>query len=306
MREAGLIIAAALVYFGVRGLTEGQVDRAFANADALLRLERALGIAWERGSQGLIVDHGFLVTVTNWVYVYGHWPVIVASGIFLYVRHRSQYRLLRNAMFVSGLIGFLFFAAIPVAPPRLVDPGLIDTVTQYSHGYRAVQPPALTNQYAALPSLHAGWNLLVGIVLFQVTTNVAVRAFAVAMPVAMAFAVVATANHFVLDVVLGTVVVLVGLAFATWLVPRTMDVSERPRRRIERSARSPVRRRAPVRELAARVADSRGARRTGDRSRRAPLSRAARGAPPEDARPGPASVGSLEARESVRAAARRL
>jgi hypothetical protein len=300
----GLIVVAAFLYFGVRGLTEGRIDHAFDNADRLIRLERLLGVAWERGVQQLILDHHFLVTATNWVYVYGHWPVILGCGVFLYARHRPQYRLLRNAMFISGLIGFFFFVTLPVAPPRLADPGVVDTVTQYSHGYRALQPTALTNQYAALPSLHAGWNLLVGIMLFQVATSAVLRAFAIAMPVAMAFAVVATANHYVLDVVLGTIIVLVGIAFAARFVPRTMDASERPRRRIERSARSPVRRRAPVRELPARVADSRGARRVGDRGRRAPLSRAARGAPLEDARPGPASVGPLEARESIRAAAR--
>jgi membrane-associated phospholipid phosphatase len=304
-REIAVIAVAALVYFGVRGLTESRIDRAFENADRLLRLERSLGIAWERGLQQFILDERFLVTATNWIYVYGHWPVILGCGVFLYVRHRREYRLLRDAMFISGLIGFAFFAALPVAPPRFVDPTVVDTVTQYSHGYRALQPPALTNQYAALPSLHAGWNLLVGILLFQVTTSVALRAFAVAMPVAMAFAVVATANHFVLDVVLGTIVVLIGLAFATRVVPRTMDASDRPRSRTERSAWSPVRRRARVRELHPRVAGSRGARRTGDRGRRAPLSRAVGGAPSEDARPDSTLVGSLEACESIRASAPR-
>ena len=100
-------------------------------------------------------------------------------------------------MIISGLIGFVFFAVVPMAPPRFVLPEIVDTVTESSSGYRALQPPALTNQYAALPSLHFGWNLLLGIVLFQATTRIPVRAFAVGMPVAMAFAVVATANHYV-------------------------------------------------------------------------------------------------------------
>lgn len=303
-REIGLIAAAALVYFGVRGFTEDRVDRAFANADALLRAERALGIDWERALQELIIDHRWLLTATNWVYVYGHWPVIVACGVVLYVRSRDHYRLLRNAMFISGLIGFVFFAGFPVAPPRLADPGIVDTVTEYSHGYRALQPPALTNKYAAFPSLHAGWNILVGIVVFQATTSRTIRAFAVAMPVAMAFAVVATANHFVLDVAAGTVVVLVGLLAASLITP-TLGAGERPRRWIERSARSPVRHCASVRELPDRPAGSRGAGDRGGRGRRAPLSRSTRGAPSEDARAVADPVGPVEARESVRAAPRR-
>ncbi|HEX2496066.1 MAG TPA: phosphatase PAP2 family protein, partial [Gaiellaceae bacterium] len=72
-REVGVIAAAALVYFGVRGSTEDKVGRAFENADWLSRLERELGIAWEQGLQDLVIDHSWLVTVTNWVYVYGHW-----------------------------------------------------------------------------------------------------------------------------------------------------------------------------------------------------------------------------------------
>jgi hypothetical protein len=218
-REIAFVLFALLVYFGVRGLTEGRVDVAFANADSVLRLERALGIAWEGQIQGFVVDHDGLVTVANWVYVYGYWPVIATSAVVLYARRRQKYVLLRDAAIISGLIGFAFFAFVPVAPPRLSDPGLVDTVTQYSEGYRALQRPGLTNQYAALPSLHAGWNLLVGIVLFQATTRVAVRVFAVAMPSAMAFAVIATANHFVLDVIVGTLVVLAALAVAAGRQP---------------------------------------------------------------------------------------
>lgn len=304
-REIGLIAAAALVYFGVRGFTEDRVDRAFANADLLLRAERTLGVAWERALQELIIDHGWLLAASNWVYVYGHWPVIIACGVVLYAHRREHYRLLRNAMFISGLIGFLFFAGFPVAPPRLADPGIVDTVTEYSRGYRALQPPALTNKYAAFPSLHAGWNVLVGIVLFQATTSRAIRAFAVAMPVAMAFAVVATANHFVLDVAGGTAVVLVGLFAANLVTPRTITAGERPKRGIERSARSPVRHRASVRELPDRLAGSRGAGDRGGRGRRAPLSRATRGASFEDARAAADPVGPVEARESLRASPRR-
>ena len=298
-REVAIIAAAALAYFGVRGFVEGRIHRAFENADALLAAERTAGIAWERKLQELIVDSDALTAATNWVYVYGHWPVIVACGIFLYLRYRDQYRLLRNAMFISGLIGFAFFALLPVAPPRFADPGIVDTVTQYSEGYRALQPPALTNKYAAFPSLHAGWNVLVGIVLFRAVTTPAVRAFAVAMPVAMAFAVVATANHFVLDVVGGVLVVLVGLLAADRLTAATIEGSERAR---STTAPSPVRRRAPLRQLPRRTADSRSARRADGRGRRPPLPRAARGAPSEDARPGSDPVGPVDDREPVHSA----
>jgi hypothetical protein len=306
VRELALVALAVLAYFLVRGLTEGRVDRAFANADALLRFERMLGIAWELPIQGAILGHQASITLANWVYVYGHWPVIAVSAVLLYVHRRDSYRLLRDAMIISGLIGFVFFAVLPVAPPRLVEPGIVDTVTEYSHGYRALQPPALTNQYAALPSLHFGWNLLLGIVLFQSTRRIGVRAFAVAMPAAMAFAVVATANHYVLDVVLGAVVVLVGLAGATLLHTRTLGRGERPTGRNGRQAGSPLRGRAPVGELAEQPADRGGAGNPGDRGGRAPPPLQAGGASPEDPRADPTPVGSLEAGEPVRTPAGRL
>ena len=213
-REVAVVVVAAAVYGVVRAVTEGSVARAVANAEAVSRIEHTLGIGWEHSVQSLVIGSTALVTLVNWIYIWGHWPVIIVAASLLYLRRPIHYRILRSAIVTSGLIGFLFFYKVPTAPPRLVDPGLADTVLQQSHAYRALQPPSLTNQYAAMPSLHFGWNLLVGIVLFAAFASIAVRVFAVAMPIAMAFAVVATANHFVLDVAVSMAVVAVGLAVA--------------------------------------------------------------------------------------------
>lgn len=219
-REVLLIALAILLYFAIRNATAGNAADAFANAGRLVRIEDALGIDWEAGLQSATVSSGVLVTLANWVYIWGHWPVILGVATWLYLRRPRHYLLLRNAMFASGLIGFLFFALFPVAPPRLLGLGLVDTVTERSDAYRALQPPGLTNQYAAFPSLHAGWNVLLGIVLVLAVASLAVRLVAVALPVAMALAVVATANHFVIDVAAGVAVVLVGLAIALFLQRR--------------------------------------------------------------------------------------
>jgi hypothetical protein len=214
IRELGLVAAAALIYFGVRNLTVGAEAEAFSNADRLARLEERARIAWERPLQDAILGRDGLLTLFNWIYIWGHWPVIITAAIFLYRTRPDRYLLLRNAMFVSGGIGFLFFALLPVAPPRLVDPALVDTVTLHSDAYRALQPPGLTNQYAAFPSLHFGWNLVVGVAVWGATRHVLLRLLSILGPAAMAAAVVLTANHFVLDLVGGLVVVL----FALWVV----------------------------------------------------------------------------------------
>jgi membrane-associated phospholipid phosphatase len=211
VREVVLAALAALAYFGIRNLTVGAADEAFANAGRLARLEERIGIAWEQTLQGWLVDHEWLVTLFNWIYIWGHWPVIITCAILLFLLRREHYFELRNAIFLSGAIGFLFFAFLPVAPPRLVDPALVDTVTQNSEAYRALQPPGLTNQFAAFPSLHFGWNLLLGIAVWSATRNPVLRALAVLGPAAMAAAVVLTANHYVIDVLAGGAVVLLAL-----------------------------------------------------------------------------------------------
>jgi membrane-associated phospholipid phosphatase len=216
-REVVIVAAAGLVYGTVRELSQGSTRTALLNADRVLRLERSLGLAWEGTAQSFILGHDILIDLANWMYIWGHWPVIAVVAIALFAFRRDRYRLLRNAVIISALIGFAFFAVLPTAPPRLANVGLADTITNWSSSYRVLQPPKFTNQYAAMPSLHFGWNLLVGIILFTATRSLVVRLFAVLMPAAMAFSVVATANHWVLDVVAGAAVVLVGLFIATRL-----------------------------------------------------------------------------------------
>jgi acetyl esterase/lipase len=212
-----LVSAAVGVYFMTRGLTESDPARALRNADQLISFERVTHLYQEPRLQALVVDHDRVVTLLNWIYIWLHWPVIVAVLIWLVRSHPEPYRLLRNAMFVSGVIGLVVFALYPVAPPRLAGLGLTDTVTSHSHSYRVLQPPAFVNQYAALPSLHVGWNLLLGISLVRHGRHLALRVFGLLSPVAMAVAVVLTANHYVIDVVVGVLVALVGLALAARL-----------------------------------------------------------------------------------------
>ena len=214
VRQLALVGLAILFYFLVRGLTEGDAGLAQRHAHALEDLERRLHLHWEPALHHFTVDHSWLRVAANWVYIWGHWPVIIPCLVWLYFRQPTRYGRLRNACFISGAIGLVIFAAYPVAPPRLTPGGFVDTVTRYSHAYRVLQPPALVNRYAALPSLHAGWNLLLGVMLFQASRRRYVRVFAVVLPALMALSVVATANHFVLDVVVGCSLALLGLVLA--------------------------------------------------------------------------------------------
>jgi hypothetical protein len=211
-REIGIFVLAYLTYFGVRAVTQGHRDVAVENAYRVWELEQALGIAWEEGAQAVVLGSQTLLDLVNGVYIWGHWPVLIVGGAILFHLSRHHYQHLRDVCLISGGLGLLIFTLFPLAPPRLADLGMLqDTVTLHAETYRQILPPSLVNEYAAMPSFHAGWNLLLGISLFRATRNPALRSFAVLMPGGMAFAVVATANHFVVDVVAGAAIVLVAL-----------------------------------------------------------------------------------------------
>jgi hypothetical protein len=152
------VAAGVAAYFGVRGVTEGSEAAAVDHAQDVLHLERAVGLDVEAGVQAALADLPAVVTVANWVYIWGHWPAIVVTLLWLAVTRRSVFRRLRDAMAVSGAMGLCVYVTYPVAPPRLAGLGMTDTVTDQSYAYRVLQPPAFANQYAAMPSLHVGWT----------------------------------------------------------------------------------------------------------------------------------------------------
>lgn len=222
-RELLVVFIAAAVYWGGRGLTEGSEALAIENGLRVVDLEKALGIFWEMRMQDAIHDSDVLVTLANWVYIYGHWPVIFGIAAWAFVRHPNAYFLTRNAFLMSGLIGLVVFVVFPVAPPRLLDIGFIDTVTERSESYRLLQPPSLTNQYAAMPSLHFGWSLLAATALFT-TLPKPFRYVALLMPIATLGGVVLTGNHFFLDAAAGAAVAMLALWLSVQLrnrLPRT-------------------------------------------------------------------------------------
>lgn len=208
--QAGLVVIAVFVYFRVRGLTESSADVARRHAHEVVAFEKSVGLDVEGKLQALFAPSETIQTFANWIYIWGHWPVIIITMVWLAWHHRREFLRLRDAMLISGAMGMAVFVGFPLAPPRLADLGLVDTVSEQSRAYRVLQPPAFVNQYAAMPSLHAGWDLLVGIAIVTAASSVALKIVGFAMPVLMAVAVVATANHYLVDVFAGVALVLVG------------------------------------------------------------------------------------------------
>jgi len=191
-------------------VTKEAESAAFAHAEDLLRFERRAGLDIESWAQELIIGNEAIVTFFNWVYIWLHWPMVLGAFFWLYRYNKRGFVLFRNAMILSGAIGLVFFVTYPVAPPRFLD-GFSDTVSDLSTSYKYLQPPSIVNKFAALPSLHVGWNLLVGVVLFQAIRQSPIRFLPLLSPVLMTMAVVFTANHFVVDALMGAAIALVAL-----------------------------------------------------------------------------------------------
>ncbi len=213
-KEFAVIVVCVVAYFGVRGLTEGNADLAMDNAVRVVDVERNLGLFHEQAVQDTMISLLGSDAPLNMMYIWGHWPVILVMACWLMLYRPRTYSMVRNAFIISGAIGLVIFATFPVAPPRLSEFGFEDTVTAHSDAYRVLQPPAFVNQYAAMPSLHFGWNLLIGGALAMEARWRLVKVVSIVLPIFMAVAVVATANHFILDVIAGGFVALLGLIAA--------------------------------------------------------------------------------------------
>ena len=218
--EIGLVALAFLLYFIVRGSVVDRDAEALRNAVDIIDIERSLGFFWEPDLNAAILDYGALIQLFNAVYFWLDFPFIVAVGLWLYFfGHRHEYTVARDAVLASGAIALIVYHLFPVAPPRLLPPeygfNFVDTLEKYTGlAYQAQSTQPFVNPYAAVPSLHYGWAVLVGGVLFWTTRNIWLRAVGVFQPIGQFTAILFTANHYILDAMAGLVVGLMGLLVA--------------------------------------------------------------------------------------------
>ena len=200
LRELLLVAALWLAYSIGRVAADGHPSAAYTNAARVWDFERALHLPDEGTLQHLLLHSGTLVTAANSYYAFVHFPATAAFLVWLYLRRPAHYRLARNAL--AGLTGaaLVIHALFPLAPPRmLADAGLVDTGSRYGPTvYGSPDTDSLANQYAAMPSLHVGWALLIAVTLIAVTRS-RWRWLWLAHPALTIAVVVATANHYWLD-----------------------------------------------------------------------------------------------------------
>jgi hypothetical protein len=187
-------------YLAIRGSSIDSHKEAIAHATSLLDLERATGLMREADVQSIFHP---VVDFFSAYYMLGFGPLIATTLIWLGIRHRDAYVRLRTLLFVSlglAVIGYVFY---PTAPPRLVPGlGISDTVGLSAHDTGSVAGIRF-NPYAAMPSMHVGWSVLVGIFGFRAARSRLLKAFFVAHPFLMVLTVTATGNHYFVDAIGG-------------------------------------------------------------------------------------------------------
>jgi hypothetical protein len=212
--EILFIVPAYAAYQFVRAHVGGSAGEAFDNARHVIHIERQLGIFHEAFLQQLILPKEWMVDAVNYIYIYGHLPVIILVAIWLYTSHRDNYAFFRNAFLISGVIALVGFTTVPLAPPRYMPEfGFTDTII-HAKSYYILQSPKIVNQYAAMPSLHFGWDLLVAVAIGYNTRALWVRRITYFLPLVTLSGIVLTANHYFLDAAAGALVAALGLGIA--------------------------------------------------------------------------------------------
>ena len=213
--EVALFAIALLIYQASRALVIGQPSTAFENAAGIITFEKSSGLFIETSIQGWVLNHIELTEALNYFYLYAHWTVTPLFFIWLYKRRRRVYPYVRNAFFAANGIALIVFMLFPVAPPRLVDTrdGFVDTLHQISdfdlHGGVF---SGWFNPHAAVPSMHFGYALMIGMVGMVLLRSWPLRLIALVYPALVFLTITGTANHYVLDSVAGGIVVAIGFA----------------------------------------------------------------------------------------------
>jgi PAP2 superfamily protein len=208
--ELALVVGLFLIYKLGRLVADGHVGRAFNNAKKVWDFERWAHLPSETAVQHAMMHSELVVRTANVYYAWVHFPVTVALLLWLYIYRPAHYVPIRRLMAVVTGLALAAHMLFPLAPPRMVAAfHMIDTATVY--GPSVYGPPStdtLSNQYAAMPSLHVGWALIVAIG-FILSTRARWRWLWALYPVATFAVVVGTANHYWLDGLIGGVLVAV-------------------------------------------------------------------------------------------------
>ncbi len=202
------------LYQLARGVADHDTAKAFANGLRVINLERNANALFELTFQRAAHSSDALSWFASFTYWNSEFTVVGLALLWVYLRRHDSFARFRNAILLANAIGLVGYVLLPTAPPRMFGGlGFVDTLAQFgglNHGSGLIE--LASNPYAAMPSLHAADALIVGLALALTTRRTIVRVLWALWPGWVWFCVIATGNHFWLDVVAGIVVALAALA----------------------------------------------------------------------------------------------
>jgi len=200
-------------YQVARGLADRNPPKAFDNGLHVIGIERHANALFELTLQRLVDGSQVLATAASWTYWNSEFTVLGLALLWVYLRRNEAFVRFRNAILLANVIGLVGYVLLPTAPPRMFpDLGFNDTLSNFSelnHGSGVIEFAA--NPYAAMPSLHAADALIVGLVLASVCRSKVAKVLWLLWPAWVWFSVMATGNHFWLDVLGGVIVASIAL-----------------------------------------------------------------------------------------------
>jgi len=224
--EGATLVALYGVYELIRGGGNATLSAARSHTDSIVSFERHLHVFDEQSLQNAAHAVPALPSVLGVAYVVLHFVGTTAFIVWMYRRHRDHFAFVRNTLIASTAIGLAIYVLYPAAPPRLAGLGFVDTVTNGAHlNLSSNLLGSVYNPYAAVPSLHFGYALIVGVGIAAYATRRSVRIAGALYPAVMLMVIVATGNHFFFDAAAGAVVVGAG-----YLVGRALGAGAREAR----------------------------------------------------------------------------
>jgi membrane-associated phospholipid phosphatase len=216
-----LFCGAYWVYRLVRGQVFGQRQAAFDNAHAIVDLQRALHVFVEVDVQRWAIDAGWVEDVGSWMYLNTHFVVTTFTLAFIYLFRNEHFYWVRNMFMVAMGLALVGYVVFPTAPPRLMpELGFVDSVSAFTGVSGDSEVNALFNPYAAVPSMHVGFALMLAIAMVRMTRRTWVKALWVVYPLVVSFVVVVTGNHWIFDAVAGAAVAVVSAVAAQTVFAR--------------------------------------------------------------------------------------
>ena len=221
LRQVSLFVAVYFAYGLVRGLVEGRATAAFQHAREVIAIERTLHLFVEPSVQAWASGSHLLMEMASWLYVNAQTSVTIGALLYLYLRYNRSFYYVRNMFMIAMAIALVSYIVFPTAPPRFMPEwGFVDSVSdltgvQVSHASGSMT--ALFNPYAAVPSMHVAFALMIGWPLARLARRWPVRLLWMLYPFLVAFVIVVTANHFVVDALLGALTAGASACGASWL-----------------------------------------------------------------------------------------